>query len=142
MGGPPSPWTDALTETLRQLWGAGVSASLIARELGHGITRNAVLGKAMREGLGAHKLARMGKPGPKRQRKRRKVIIRIVNVATILPEEPPKAPEMRMLSLVRLRDHHCRFPVGDPQHRDFYFCGADAAEGKVYCSFHYARTRR
>ena len=136
MGGPPSPWTDALMETLRQLWSAGVSASLIARELGHGITRNAVLGKAMREGLGAHKLARMGKPGPKRQRKRRKPVIRVVNVATVLPDEPPKAPEMRQLQIYELANHHCRWPVGDPQNGDFFFCAADRHDGAVYCPWH------
>lgn len=42
-------WTDATTERLRELLAAGMSASRAARELG--CTRNAVIGKARREGI-------------------------------------------------------------------------------------------
>ena len=40
-------WTDERVETLRKLWGEGLSASQIARQLG-GVTRNAVIGKVHR----------------------------------------------------------------------------------------------
>lgn len=43
-------WTDARIETLTNLWGDGLSASLIAASLG-GTTRNAVIGKVRRLGL-------------------------------------------------------------------------------------------
>lgn len=39
-------WTDDRVETLSKLWREGMSASQIARDLGHGITRNAVIGKS------------------------------------------------------------------------------------------------
>jgi GcrA cell cycle regulator len=40
-------WTDERVETLKKLWGEGLSASQIARQLG-GVTRNAVIGKVHR----------------------------------------------------------------------------------------------
>lgn len=44
-------WNDERVETLKRLWNQGLSASQIAGELGHGITRNAVIGKVHRLGL-------------------------------------------------------------------------------------------
>ena len=43
-------WTDDRVETLKRMWGEGLSASQIAKELG-GVTRNAVIGKVHRLGL-------------------------------------------------------------------------------------------
>ena len=44
-------WTDERVELLRQLWLDGKSASQISAQLGHGLTRNAVIGKVHRLGL-------------------------------------------------------------------------------------------
>ena len=44
-------WTPARVDTLKSLWLGGLSASLIAKALG-GVTRNAVIGKVHRLGLG------------------------------------------------------------------------------------------
>lgn len=44
-------WTADRVETLRKLWREGMSARQIARSLGHGVTRNAVIGKVHRLGL-------------------------------------------------------------------------------------------
>lgn len=44
-------WTDERVELLRKLWLDGLSASQIAAELSHGITRNAVIGKVHRLGM-------------------------------------------------------------------------------------------
>ena len=43
-------WTDERVELLRQLWLDGRSASQISTQLGHGLTRNAVIGKVHRLG--------------------------------------------------------------------------------------------
>ncbi len=43
-------WTDERVEKLKKMWGEGLSASQIAKELG-GVTRNAVIGKVHRLGL-------------------------------------------------------------------------------------------
>ncbi|NBU29555.1 MAG: GcrA cell cycle regulator, partial [Caulobacteraceae bacterium] len=44
-------WTDERVNTLRTLWAEGLSASQIAKQLGGGVTRNAVIGKVHRLGL-------------------------------------------------------------------------------------------
>jgi GcrA cell cycle regulator len=44
-------WTNERIELLQKLWLEGWSASRIAGELAHGITRNAVIGKVYRLGL-------------------------------------------------------------------------------------------
>src|SRR6185437_10813421 len=44
-------WTDDRVDQLKSLWTEGLSASQIARALGEGITRNAVIGKVHRLGL-------------------------------------------------------------------------------------------
>ena len=30
----------------------------------------------------------------------------------------------------------CQWPIGDPQEKDFHFCGADTIIGKPYCKAH------
>ena len=30
----------------------------------------------------------------------------------------------------------CRWPIGDPQHADFHFCGAPRVAGRPYCQAH------
>ncbi len=30
----------------------------------------------------------------------------------------------------------CQWPFGDPQEKDFHFCGLDPVEGKPYCQEH------
>lgn len=46
-------WTDERVELLKKLWMDGLSASQIAKELGEGVTRNAVIGKVHRLKLSA-----------------------------------------------------------------------------------------
>ena len=45
-------WTEERVELLTKLWTDGLSAATIARELGMSVTRNAVIGKVHRIGLG------------------------------------------------------------------------------------------
>lgn len=53
-----SPWSDALTSRLIDLWhNSGQSAALIGKELG--VSRNAVLGKVYRLGLESHQVVSM-----------------------------------------------------------------------------------
>src|SRR5258707_9791100 len=61
-------WTDERVELLKKLWGDGLSASVIAGELG-GITRNAVIGKVHRLGLsGRAKAPSSSMPRPRKPR--------------------------------------------------------------------------
>lgn len=48
-------WTENDIATLKRLHAAGLSSSKIARAIGRGLTRNAVIGKAYRLGLSTPK---------------------------------------------------------------------------------------
>lgn len=61
---PVRGWTDERVEQVRVLWQAGKSASEIAKQLGFGLTRNAVIGKVHRLGLSQHGRASVAKPAP------------------------------------------------------------------------------
>jgi GcrA cell cycle regulator len=50
-------WTEERIELLQRLWLQGQTASQIAEQLGGGVTRNAVIGKA-------HRLGLSGRPAP------------------------------------------------------------------------------
>ncbi|CDX26846.1 conserved hypothetical protein [Mesorhizobium plurifarium] len=45
-------------------------------------------------------------------------------------------PEPLKLSMPELTDKTCRWPIGDPQHSDFYFCGAATGGIPPYCKYH------
>lgn len=36
----------------------------------------------------------------------------------------------------RLTDRCCRWPIGDPKHADFHFCGKEKIEGLSFCAHH------
>lgn len=46
-----SKWTDEAIATLKRMWAEGASASTIAAQVGSGVSRNAVIGNAVRLGL-------------------------------------------------------------------------------------------
>ncbi len=48
-------------------------------------------------------------------------------------------PEDKRLSLLQLSEHTCKWPIGDPLTKDFYFCGQHSNDGKPYCEFHSRR---
>jgi GcrA cell cycle regulator len=43
----------------------------------------------------------------------------------------------RPKKLLELDAHDCRWPVGEPRHPDFHFCGERQAEGRPYCALHW-----
>ena len=57
---------------------------------------------------------------------------------------PPKGgdvviPPHERKSLQSLSRSDCRWPIGDPQHKDFHFCGRQQVSGRPYCEFHMRR---
>src|SRR5262245_3863968 len=123
---PPatSPWNDEKDEELRRLWAEGYSAKEIAEALKIGVTRCAVLGKVNRLGLPLRKpappppkpvkpvvLRRIFRPAPRKERR-------------VLQETPVEVSKPRRLQLVQLEDDHCRWPIGDPRGKRFFFCAA------------------
>ncbi len=48
-------------------------------------------------------------------------------------------PEDKRLSLLQLSESTCKWPIGDPLSKDFYFCGQHSLETGPYCEFHSRR---
>ena len=44
----------------------------------------------------------------------------------------------KKMSLMELTERTCKWPIGDPTHDDFAFCGLEAVPGKPYCQYHVA----
>ncbi|PCI01832.1 MAG: global cell cycle regulator GcrA-like protein [Alphaproteobacteria bacterium] len=112
-------WTDERVEQLKTLWGAGKTAAEIAKDLGEGLTRNAVIGKAHRLGLSGRVTPiqkKIDKPLP--------------------PESKDLLAKNGGISLLELTEKTCRYPYGDPQKSGFHFCGGDAIPGVPYCGQH------
>jgi GcrA cell cycle regulator len=151
-------WTDERVELLRQHWTEGKSASQIASLLGHGLTRNAIIGKVHRLGLtgrakSASPTPSRPRPAPSQQPVHRppraiSSASRVVHGATALaiaplaePEAEPEVYESVVLpmslrvTIVELRETMCRWPLGDPASPDFRYCGSPAAVGP-YCAYH------
>lgn len=45
-------------------------------------------------------------------------------------------PEDKRLSLLQLNEQTCKWPIGDPLTKDFYFCGQHSQDSTPYCEFH------
>lgn len=134
-------WTEVRTEKLKKLWGEGHTASQISKMLGNGISRNAVIGKSHRLGLQGRAQSRMisspkinnrtfnenNEQGEKRQ-KRPRGLRAIVIEKDFEPENP--------IPLEKLTDKTCRWPIGHPDEKDFYFCGRSSMDSRVYCKLH------
>ena len=152
-------WNDERVETLKKLWQEGLSASQIAGRIG-GVTRNAVIGKVHRLGLaGRATTSRMKSHRPRRQvaanNKRAgnpnkprfaqigNTALRQLYQADIEPYVPPVEelviPLAERKTIQTLTEASCRWPIGDPQHADFHFCGKGKVQGLPYCEFHARR---
>jgi len=151
-------WTDERVEQLKQHWTEGKSASQIAALLGHGLTRNAVIGKVHRLGLaGRAKSPGRASPRPRPAAQpsahraaapRMASAPRITRGATALAIAPdaladaePEAfesvvvPLSLRVTIVELKEAMCRWPLGDPATAEFRYCGSPAASGP-YCAYH------
>jgi len=142
-------WTDQRIDQLKTLWEKGLTASQIAGELG-GVTRNAVIGKVHRLGLSGRAKAK-----PASVARPRKVVktaartstisvrgnLAVIEMVDVEPEVMPVRenvviPMSKRISIMELREGVCRWPLGDPMHADFAYCGADCGGGKTYCEAH------
>lgn len=136
-------WTPQAIEILKSMDAEGHSAAAIARALGGGVSRNAVIGKIARLGL------RNGRPHRKPQSWARPAFAG-PNLAK-QPLQRPREPSMpypgplvlesgAFVTLHTVSDRTCRYPFGDPREEGFHFCGliprAIDAGGGVYCDRH------
>jgi GcrA cell cycle regulator len=155
--GPKMSWTNERIELLQKLWLEGWSASRIAGELAHGITRNTVIGKVYRLGLsrGAKELPGNVPASPPHHKALRHPAHRHANSPqvvgnTALALHPfvieaaaPQTvrdvvvPISEPVTIVELRESMCRWPIGDPAQSEFRFCGAKKLPGQgPYCACH------
>ncbi|RZJ00010.1 MAG: GcrA cell cycle regulator [Brevundimonas sp.] len=140
-------WTGERIDLLTSLWLDGVSAQMIARQLGDGATRSAVLGKVHRLQLVRTRTvtpARRARLGILRSDMVRPRETRVAGQAPCAKSPAgPSAPAriVRELasqtSLLRARRDQCRWPCGDPGQGDLPICGRAVSRG-AYCPDHAA----
>lgn len=129
-------WTDERVALLKKLWGEGRTAAEIARTLGSGFSRNAVIGKAHRLKLSS-RLSPISSPAPKVKRPANTQKVTPVRPRAVRAAPPPPVHiNVKGIKLVDLKERMCRWPLGDPKDPDFKFCGCTAVPGLPYCADH------
>ena len=131
-------WTSERESKLKALWKKGHTASQIATLIG-GTTRNAVIGKANRLNLEARTVSKKNSTTPK---------VKLENDVEIKQEKLSRKARFKSLlldknfepenpiKLTELTDDTCRWPIGHPYEKDFYFCGRKPLEKFPYCNLH------
>ena len=131
-------WNPEKEKKLKELWTKGHTASQIANLLGD-TTRNAVIGKAHRLNLEARAVSRKSDTTTNKESNTTPAVKtpklgRKARFKSLLLDKnfEPKNPK----TLEELTDETCRWPIGHPYEKDFYFCGRKPLEKFPYCKLH------
>ena len=128
-------WTDEKIAKLKKLWSEGLTTGEIGKRLG--VSKNAVVGKA-------HRLGLKGRPSPIKRQEPAAAAAATTTAAAgspapaVAPTSSKKEP-VKIFTLTDLNHNTCRWPIGDPKHEDFRFCGKQVYPGKPYCLDHCAQ---
>ena len=131
-------WDEAKVQKLKELWGKGNTASQIAEIIG-GVSRNAVIGKAHRLNLSAKIKTRAATSNEsfensqidkntKTKRGRKNRFKSLIIEKDFEPENPKQLEE--------LDENSCKWPIGHPNEKNFYFCGRTSLKDFSYCKLH------
>ena len=131
-------WTEEKVAKLKELWGKGNTASQIAEIIG-GISRNAVIGKAHRLNLSAKIKTRTAtssqnfdsttnEKNTQIRRGRKSKFKSLIIEKDFEPENPKQLEE--------LDENSCKWPIGHPDEKNFYFCGRSSLKDFSYCKLH------
>lgn len=142
-------WTEERVDKLKAMIAAGnLSGAAMGRELG--CTRNSAISKAHRLGIAiglSPRAAQRQRLQAKSQSQSRdqpprhaKGAADYVAHSRSEPIEPDlDVPITARVQLIDLVSTSCRWPMGDPQSRDFGFCPGFHTPGSPYCDFHAKR---
>lgn len=111
------------------------SAAQIADMIGHGLTRNAILGRIHHLGLPKIKHAVTG--GPRRPRAARIKYVKARPPQREFPS-PPVAVQPLNIPFLDLAPHHCREIVGSQGFGMSLSCGHPRIEGSGFCRWHHS----
>jgi GcrA cell cycle regulator len=131
-------WTEQKVNKLKELWGKGNTASQIAGIIGD-VSRNAVIGKAHRLNLSSKIKTRNASSSQnfdqnseennfKQKQGRKSKFKSLLIEKDFEPENPKKLEE--------LDESSCKWPVGHPEEKSFYFCGRSSLKDFAYCKLH------
>ncbi len=131
-------WDDQKVTKLKELWGKGKTASQIAEIIG-GISRNAVIGKAHRLNLSAKIKTRNASSNLSQNKEaqtnniKNKTLRRSRFKSLIIEKDfEPENPKQ----LEELDENSCKWPIGHPNEKSFYFCGRASLKDYSYCKLH------
>lgn len=141
-------WTDEVVEELKKMWDRGMTTGQIAKALN--VTKNSIIGKV-------HRLCLTARPSPikkmpagekskqtttssknsRTSASTSQSTVKTQAVENVVSSSPTVAEETN-IPLVKLDNHTCRWPLGDPRDDDFCFCGKRVKTGQTYCEEHAA----